>query len=342
MTRTLRLFSMLPTLLGITLIAFFVIRLAPGDPVLLMIGERGADSAQYQQMAERLGLNQPLPVQYLHFLVQALQGDLGTSIVSGNTVLDELIGRWPATIELGLIAVALALLVGVPAGVLAAIRRNSWLDRLVTVISLVGYSMPIFWLGLVLILGLSVTLGWTPVSGRLGIEYDVPARSGFLLLDTLFPEVLRAYGLAAFGSALQHLLLPALTMAAVPLAVFARVTRSSMLVVLGEDYIRTARAKGLSARQVIWKHALKNALLPVITVGGLFIVSAAIAGAILTESIFAWPGIGSYVISSVNARDYPAIQGSILLIGALVILVNASVDRVYSLADPKMRRATCA
>lgn len=341
MTRALRLFSLLPTVLGITLISFFVIRLAPGDPVLLMIGERGADSAQYQQMAERLGLNQSLPLQYLHFLMQAVQGDLGTSIVSGNTVLSELIGRWPATIELGLVAVGLALLVGVPAGVMAAIRRNSWLDRLVTVISLIGYSMPIFWLGLVLILALSVTLGWTPVSGRLGVEYEVQARSGFMLVDTLFPDVVQVYGLSAFGSALLHLLLPALTMAAVPLAVFARITRSSMLVVLGEDYIRTARAKGLTPYQVIWKHALKNALLPIITVGGLFIVSAAIAGAILTESIFAWPGIGSYIVSSVNARDYPVIQGSILLIGALVIGVNTAVDRAYSLADPKMRRVAC-
>lgn len=331
------LLGMLLTLFGITLIAFFVIRLAPGDPVLLMIGERGADQTQYLQMTERLGLNQVLPLQYLHFVSNALLGDLGTSLVSGRRVLSELLSRWPATMELGCTAVAIALLIGVPAGVLAAVRRNTWFDRLVTVVSLVGYSMPIFWLGLVLILLVSVSLGWTPVSGRLGIEFEVPPRSGFLLVDSLFPDVLQAYGLAAFASTLHHLLLPALTMAAVPLAVFARITRSSMLSVLTEDYIRTARAKGLAERQVIWRHAVRNALLPIITVGGLFFVSAAIAGAILTESIFGWPGIGSYVVSSVNARDYPVIQGSILLIGALVIMINRMVDRLYRLVDPKMR-----
>ncbi|WP_218571918.1 ABC transporter permease [Pseudomonas sp. SZ57] len=337
MARVQGLFGVLPTLLGISLIAFFVIRLAPGDPVLLMIGERGADQAQYAQMVERLGLDEALPLQYLHFIGNALLGDLGTSVVSGRTVLSEILSRWPATMELGFAAIAIALIVGVPAGVLAAVKRDTWFDRLVTVISLIGYSMPIFWLGLVLILMVSVLLGWTPVSGRLGIEYEVPVRTGFLLIDTVFPDVFRTYGLAAFFSAMHHLILPSLTMAAVPLAVFARITRSSMLYVLGEDYIRTARAKGLAERQVIWKHALKNALLPIITVGGLFFISAAIAGAILTESIFGWPGIGSYVVSSVNARDYPVIQGCILLIGVLVVVTNRAVDRLYRMANPKMR-----
>lgn len=337
MARVLSLFSVLPTMLGITLIAFFVIRLAPGDPVLLMVGERGADQALYLQMSERLGLGEAMPLQYLHFVGNALLGDFGTSIVSGRKVLSELMSRWLATMELGCAAVVIALLVGVPVGIAAAIRCNTWFDRLVTVVSLIGYSMPIFWLGLVLILVFSVSLGWTPVSGRLGIEFDVPERSGFLLIDSLFPDVLHTYGFGAYFSSLRHLLLPALTMSAVPLAAFARISRSSMLAVLSEDFIRTARAKGLAEHQVIWRHALRNTLLLIITVGGLFFVSAAVAGAILTESIFGWPGIGSYVVSSVNARDYPVIQGSILLIGALVIVTNRLVDRLYRLADPKMR-----
>lgn len=322
-TRFIRLFSILPTMFSITLVAFFAIRLVPGGPDLSMIGAGSTDQA--------------LPMKYLYFIGNALQGELGTSVVSGRPVLTELISRWPATVELGFSALSIALLVGILAGVLAAVRRNTWFDRLVTVISMVGYSMPTFWLGMVLILLLSVSLGLTPVSGRVGIEFEVPVRSGFLLVDSIFPDVLRVHGLAMFTSALHHLLLPAMTMAAVPLAVFARITRSSMVTILSEDYIRTARAKGLAEYKVIWRHALKNALSPIIAVGGLFFVSTVIAGAILTESVFGWPGIGSYLVSSVNARDYPVIQGSILLIGVLVLVTNRMVEKLYCFANPKMR-----
>lgn len=329
--------GMVFTLLSISLIAFFVVRAAPGDPVLLMVGERGADPQQYQQAVSRFGLDKPLAAQYLGFVARAGHGDLGTSIVTGKPVSAELLARWPASIELGVAAILIALLVGIPAGVMAAINRNGFFDYLVTISSLVGYSMPIFWLGLLLILSFSVVLGVTPVSGRLDILYDMEAVTGVMTVDTLMPVVIRQYGLDAFYSALHHLFLPALTMAAAPIAVFARMTRSSMIEVLAEDYIRTARAKGLAESRVIWLHALRNALLPIITVGGLFFVSAAVAGAILTETIFGWPGMGSYIVTSVSARDYPVIQGCILVVGLLVVLINTAVDMLYRVANPRLR-----
>lgn len=329
--------EILCTLTGITLIAFFVIRLAAGDPVLLMIGERGADPLQYREMAALLELDKPLAEQYLGFVSRMFQGDLGTSVVSGRPVITELLERWPATIELGVTAVFTALLIGIAAGVTAAVNRNCRIDYLVTVGSLIGYSMPIFWLGLLLILTFSVALDITPVSGRLDIVYDVPSVTGLMTIDTLLPATTEQYGMKAFYDCLLHLMLPALTMAAVPIAVFARMTRSSMIEVLSEDYIRTARAKGLSEARVIWLHALRNALLPIITVSGLFLVNAAITGAIMTETIFGWPGMGSYIVNSVYARDYPVIQGSILLIGGLVIITNSMVDLLYRVANPRMR-----
>jgi dipeptide transport system permease protein len=329
--------GLLSTLLGVTLIAFFVIRAAPGDPVLLMAGERGADAGQYHATAARLGLDKPLVGQYLSFVARAGRGDLGTSIVSGRAVGAELLAHWPASIELGLAAILTAALIGISAGVAAAVHQNRPVDYLVTAGSLLGYSMPIFWLGLLLILVFSVALGVTPVSGRIDTLYDVKPVTGFMTVDTLLPAATSSYGLAAFRSALRHLLLPTLTMAAVPVAVFARMTRSSMVGVLSEDYVRFARSKGLSESRVIWLHAMRNALLPIITVGGLFFVSAAIAGAILTESVFAWPGVGRYIVSSVYARDYPVIQGGILLVGVLVTVVNLVIDQLYRAADPRMR-----
>ncbi|NML18019.1 ABC transporter permease [Azohydromonas caseinilytica] len=332
-----RLGALTATLLGLTLLAFFLIRLAPGDPVSLLVGERGADAQQLEAAKHALGLDQPLARQYGSFVARALHGDLGQSIVSGRPVAAELGERWPATIELVLAAVALALALGIPAGVWAAVRRGSVADHLVNTVALVGYSMPVFWLGLLLILLLSVQLGLTPVSGRLGVEFEVPPVTGLLLVDALLPAVRERHGLAALGSALQHLLLPALTLAVMPMAVFARMTRASMLEVLGEDFIRAAWARGLSRRRVIWVHALRNALLPVITVGGLFFVSAAVAGSILVESLFGWPGLGSYLVGSVQARDYPVIQGAIVVVGLLVLATNAAVEGLYRAANPRLR-----
>ncbi len=323
---------LIPTFIGISIVAFGLIRLVPGDPVLLLIGERGADPAVYAEMRANLGLDQPLVVQYGKFLGNALKGDLGHSVVSKRPVLEEFWDRFPATVELGMVALGFAILLGIPLGILAAVKRNSPLDYVVMGSSLVGYSMPIFWWGLVLILIFSVTLGWTPVSGRIAIEFDIPARTGFLLLDAwLSPD-----GARAFFSALRHLILPAVAMGTIPLAVIARMTRSSMLEVIGEDYIRTAKAKGLPWRRVLFVHALRNAMIPVITVIGLMF-GTLVTGAILTETIFSWPGLGRWMVNSVTARDYPVIQGGILILAGLVVLINLGVDLLYAIVNPRIR-----
>lgn len=333
----LKLGTLLSTLLGITLVAFFVIRMAPGDPVLMMIGERGADPRQYREAVSRLGLDKPVARQYAGFVGRALKGDLGVSISSGRTVSDELLTRWPATIELGLAALVIALLVGIPLGALAAIRRDTVLDHLITAGSLAGYSIPSFWLGLMMILIFAVALNIAPVSGRLDTAFDIAKVTGFMLIDTLLAPTRAQYGLLAFYSAFHHLALPSLTLAAVPTAVFARMTRASMVDVLSEEYILVARAKGISPVRIIGVHALRNALLPVINVIGLSFLSLAVTGAIMTETIYGWPGIGSYIVSSVYARDYPVIQAVILLIGVVVILTNGAVDMLCRVANPRMR-----
>ncbi len=322
----------IPTLIGATVIAFGLIRLVPGDPVLHMIGERGASPEVYAEMRARYGLDRPLTTQYFLFLKNALNGDFGESIVSGQPVWHEFMDRFPATLELGLIALSLAVLIGIPLGVVAAVRRNSLFDYALMSVSLVGYSMPIFWWGLILILFFSVKLGLTPVSGRIDFAYDVPPWSGFLLID-----VWKAgEGWPAFKSALVHLVLPAIALGTIPLATVARMTRSSMLEVLGEDYMRTARAKGLSRMRVIFVHGLRNALVPVITVVGLM-AGSIVTGAVLTETIFSWPGIGRWLVESVLARDYPVVQSGILLISLAVIVVNLLVDVAYAWANPRLR-----
>ena len=322
----------IPTLIGISIVAFSLIRLIPGDPVLLLIGERGASPEVYAEMKAAYGLDKPLLVQYGTFVKNAATGDFGTSIKSGRPVLEEFSERFSATLELGVVALVLAVLIGIPMGVLAAVKRNSVFDYTLMTASLVGYSMPIFWWGLILILVFSVRFGLTPVSGRLDIAYDVPVWSGFLLIDVWKTSE----GLAAFRSALAHLILPAIALGTIPLAIVARMTRSSMLEVLGEDYMRTARAKGLGRSTVIFVHGLRNALVPVITVVGLM-AGTIVTGAVLTETIFSWPGIGRWLVESVQQRDYPVIQSGILLISLLVIVVNLLVDIAYAWANPRLR-----
>jgi dipeptide transport system permease protein len=331
-----RLAILIPTFLGVSIVAFGLIRLVPGDPVLAMIGERGATPETIARMRERLELDRPLPVQYGSFLRRAARGDLGESIVSHRPVLEELKDRFPATLELGLVAMLLAIAIGIPLGILAAIRRGTVLDYLTMGGSLVGYSMPIFWWGLILILIFSVKLGWTPVSGRIGVEFDVLPRTGFFLIDTWLTYGFSAEGRAAFKSVLGHLALPAVALGTIPLATIARMTRSSMLEVVGEDYIRTAKAKGLTGKRIVWVHALRNALIPIITVVGL-IFGGIVTGAILTETIFSWPGVGRWIVSSVTARDYPTVQGGILVIAGMIILINMAVDLVYAWANPRLR-----
>ncbi|AWN49497.1 peptide ABC transporter permease [Methylobacterium terrae] len=323
----------IPTFLGITLVAFFLIRLVPGDPIETMAGERGIDPARHAALRAEYGFDKPLLVQYGIYLERLAHGDLGRSISTKEPVVAEFASLFPATIELGVCAILFALLVGLPAGILAALRRNSVFDHGVMGLSLTGYSMPIFWWGLLLILLFSVQLGWTPVSGRIDVQYFIEPVTGFLLIDTLLSDES-----GAFASALSHLVLPAIVLGTVPLAVIARMTRSAMLEVLGEDYMRTARAKGLPAWRIVGLHALRNALIPVVTVIGLQ-VGVLFTGAILTETIFSWPGIGKWLIEAIGRRDYPVLQGGILLIGAVVMAVNLLVDLAYGLVNPRIRHA---
>ncbi len=324
---------LIPTFFGVTLLTFAMIRLIPGDPIELLVGERGIDPARHARLRAELGLDRPILEQYGIYIADVLQGDLGKSIVTKRPVLDEFLTLFPATIELSLCAILFALIVGLPVGILAGVRRGTVWDHTVMGVSLTGYSMPIFWWGLLLILLFSVNLQWTPVSGRISLVYFFEPVTGFMLIDSLLSGQA-----GAFKSAVRHLILPALVLGTIPLAVIARMTRSAMLEVLGEDYIRTARAKGLPPLRVIGLHALRNALIPVVTVIGLQ-VGVLLAGAILTETIFSWPGIGKWLIDSVGRRDYPSLQGGILLVATVIMTVNLIVDLLYGLINPRIRRA---
>ncbi len=326
-----RLSLVIPTFIGMTLLAFLLIRLVPGDPIETLAGERGIDAARHAKLLTEYGLDRPLFVQYGIYIGRVLHGDLGKSIITHEPVMSEFLALFPATIELATCAILFALLLGIPAGILAAVKRNSVFDHGVMATSLTGYSMPIFWWGLLLILLFSVQLGLTPVSGRIAVAYYIEPKTGFLLVDSLM-----AGEKGAFWSSLQHLILPAIVLGTNPLAVVARMTRSAMLEVLGEDYIRTARAKGLSPLRVVAVHALRNALIPVVTVIGLQ-VGVLFTGAILTETIFSWPGVGKWLIEAINRRDYPVLQGGMLLLGVVVMIVNLLVDVAYGVINPRIR-----
>ncbi|GAA6756063.1 peptide ABC transporter permease [Thermus sp. 2.9] len=327
-----RLLGLVPVLFGITLLVFLFLQLIPGDPAQAILGERGTPE-QLAALREKLGLNRPLYVQYLTFVRNVLTGDLGTSAVSTIPVAEELKRRWPATFELALAATLVAVVLGIPVGILAAVRKNSLLDTLSMSLSLVGVSMPVFWLGLLLVYLFAVNLHWLPTGGRLSTDLAVDFRpiTGFLLLDGLL-----ALKPGVFLDALRHLVLPALTLGTIPLAILTRITRSAMLEVLSQDYVRTARAKGLAERQVILKHALKNAFLPVVTIIGLQF-GTLLGGAILTETIFSWPGIGSYIYEGILNRDYPVVQAGVLVVATAFVLVNLLVDLSYALLDPRIQ-----
>ncbi len=328
-----RLGLVIPTFIGMTLLAFFLIRLVPGDPIETMAGERGIDAARHAALLTEYGLDKPILVQYGLYVGRVLQGDLGKSIITHEPVISEFLTLFPATVELAVCAILFALLLGLPAGIIAAVKRNSVFDHGVMATSLTGYSMPIFWWGLLLILLFSVQLGWTPVSGRISVKYFIEPTTGFLLVDAWMSDEK-----GAFVSTLQHLILPTVVLGTNPLAVVARMTRSAMLEVLGEDYIRTARAKGMSTWRVVGLHALRNALIPVVTVIGLQ-VGVLFTGAILTETIFSWPGVGKWLIEAISRRDYPVLQGGMLLLGVVVMVVNLTVDLTYGLINPRIRQA---
>ena len=329
-----RLGLVIPTFIGITLLTFIFVHLIPGDPVMIMAGERGLSPERHAYLMAELGLDKPLWQQYLNYLNGIMHGDLGISLKSRIPVWDEFLPRFKATLELGICAMIFAVSVGIPVGVLAAVKRGSIFDHTAISVSLAGYSMPIFWWGIMLIMLVSVKLDLTPVSGRLADSVfldDSYPLTGFMLLDTLF------WGEEGdFLDALHHIILPAIVLGTIPLAVIVRMTRSAMLEVLGEDYIRTARAKGLSRARVILIHALRNAMLPVVTVIGLQ-VGTMLAGAILTETIFSWPGLGRWLIDALQRRDYPVVQGGVLLIATMIIFVNLLVDVLYGIVNPRIR-----
>jgi dipeptide transport system permease protein len=313
----------IPTFLALMFLTFAAIRLVPGDPVEVRTGEHGMSPERLAYFRHELGLDQPVWKQFLSYVWRLVHGDFGVSLSSQDKVLTEFLTLFPATLELSFFAMLFAIAIGVPAGALAAVKRGGFYDQALMTVSLFGYSMPIFWWGLLLIMFVSVRLGLLPVSGRIDlINYSFDQPTGFMTIDALLSDQP-----GAFLDALRHLILPAIVLG---------MTRSSMLEVLSEDYVRTARAKGLSPTRVIGVHALRNALLPVVTVIGLSI-SSLMAGAVLTETIFSWPGVGHWLIDSIGRRDYPALQGGVLLISAVVVLVNLIVDLVYGAIDPRIR-----
>ena len=329
-----RLALTLPTFFALMFVTFVMIRLVPGDPIEVRRGERGITPERLEQLRHEMGLDQPVWKQFGDYVWAILHGDFGTSIVSKTPILHEFATLFPATLELTFCAMLFAIVLGIPAGVIAASRRGGIYDQSLMGLALTGYSMPIFWWGLILILVMSNTLGLTPVSGRVDlIKFYYEPVTNFMLIDSLLSGQK-----GAFRDALHHLILPTIVLGTVPLAVIARMTRSAMLEVLEEDYVRTARAKGLSTFRIIGVHALRNALIPVVTVIGLQI-GGLLAGAVLTETIFSWPGVGKWLVESIGRRDYPALQGGIMLISTVVITVNLIVDLLYGLINPRIRHA---
>lgn len=327
-----RLALTIPTFIALMFVTFVAIRLVPGDPVEVRVGERGISAERLAMFRHELGLDQPVWKQFVDYVWQLLHGDFGVSLATNQKVLTEFAALFPATLELALAAMLFAALIGLPAGTIAAARRGSAYDQALMGLSVTGYSMPIFWWGLLLIMLVGERWGLTPVSGRIDlIQYYFEPVTGFMTIDAWLSGQA-----GALTDALHHLVLPAIVLGTVPLAVIARMTRSSMLEVLGEDYVRTARAKGLPAWRVIGLHALRNALIPVVTIIGLQ-VGTLMAGAVLTETIFSWPGVGKWLIESISRRDYPALQGGVMLISMVVILVNLVVDLTYGLINPRIR-----
>lgn len=324
-----RLLALIPVLLGVSLLVFSLVRMIPGDPVIVMLGER-ARPQDIERVREQMGFNRPIHIQYLEWMGRVLRGDLGNSIINRTPVMDELKQRLPATIEMIIGGMLIGVTVGVSVGILSAIKRNSWLDVVSMFGALIGVSMPIYWLALVLIYVLAVNCSVFPPSARLDVELTVVHRMGFMLIDTLLMSDFKL-----FLNALWHLILPSFVLSTVIMPIVARLTRSSMLEVLRQDYVRTARAKGLREWAVIVRHALKNALLPVVTVVGLQLGSL-LGGALLTETIFSWPGMGLWTYRAILGRDYPIVQGAVLVSATIYIFVNLIVDISYAYLDPRI------
>lgn len=327
-----RLALTIPTFVALMFVTFMLLRMVPGDPIEVRRGERGISPERLAELRHEMGLDQSTVKQFLDYVWAILHGDFGTSIISKTPITHEFFTLFPATLELSICAGLFAILLGIPAGVIAAVKRGKFFDQALMTTALTGYSMPIFWWGLVLILLFSNTLHLTPVSGRVDlVKFYYPQHTGLLLVDSLIwgPS-------GAFKDVVKHLILPTIVLGTLPLAVIARMTRSSMLEVLEEDYVRTARAKGLSPLRVVGIHALRNAFIPVVTAIGLQ-VGSLLAGAVQTETIFSWPGVGHWLINSIARRDYPALQGGIMLIAVMVIVVNLLLDLTSGLLNPRVR-----
>ncbi|MEJ7841042.1 MAG: ABC transporter permease [Rubrobacter sp.] len=325
-----RILQLIPVLFGVSLVVFFMVRAIPGDPAQILLGQTATPEA-VREIRTRLGLDEPVVVQYLLFLRDAATGDLGDSIVTGQPVTTTLLEKFPATLELALAALLFAVVIGVPIGVIAAVRQYSLLDRITSVIALTGVSMPIFWLAMVFVVIFTVNLELLPFPGRVGNEVSFTSYTGIYTLDTLI-----TFNLLAFWDVLKHLIMPAVALGTIPMAVITRMTRSSMLEVMNEDYVRTARAKGVVPWRVVFRHALRNAMLPTVTVIGLQF-GLLMGGAILTETIFTWNGIGEFAIQSIDGRDYAGIQGVVLYGAVFFVLINLLVDVLYAVLDPRVR-----
>jgi peptide/nickel transport system permease protein len=326
-----RLLHLVPVLLGVSLIAFLMLAATPGDPVDIMLGEQQASVAQREALRHDMGLDLPLPQRFGHFLKSAVSGDFGTSYFHRRPVAEVIAERLPATIELTLVSLIVALVVAIPLGVLAAVKKDGWLDRAATVTSLLGVSLPGFWFGLLLILFFGVTLHVLPVSGRSDVAIGVAPVTHFLLVDTLL-----AGNWQAFRSTVAHLAMPALTLGLPMAAVLMRVTRASMLEVLRQDYVTFAQAKGLAPMRVLFRHALKNALIPTVTVAALE-VGSLLGGSMIVETVFGWPGLGRVVVDSISTRDFPLIQAAVLLYAVTYVLLNFLADLLYTVVNPRVR-----
>lgn len=316
-------------LFAVSIIIFLLVRFIPGDPARTMAGEH-ASKEILDEMRKKWGLDKPVWEQYIIWLKYAIRGDFGRSILTHESVLTEILQRFPNTLELSIFAMIFATAIGITMGIISAIKRYTLFDYVAMFIALFGVSMPIFWLAIMLVLLFSIKLNLLPTGGRLSVLYSIKPITHLYLIDSLI-----TFNLGAFFDALKHLILPSIALGTIPMAFIARITRSSMLNVISQDYIRTARAKGLSERTVIMKHALRNALIPILTSAGTEFAML-MGGAVLTETIFYWPGLGTYIVQAVNARDYPAIQGAVIFVAFVVAVVNLIVDVLYAYIDPRI------
>lgn len=328
-----RILMLIPVLLGVSIIVFLIMRVFSPDPAPIVLGQHATQQA-IEEWRQANGLNDPIYLQYFHFLTGALIGDLGTSYYTKTPVIKEIFARFPATIELALVAIIIASFFGILIGVISAVKKNSLVDNAGMLLALVGVSMPIFWLGILLIILFSGSLHWLPSNGRINPLLQPIHITGLYLIDSLL-----TWNKSTFVDAIKHLILPASALAMYSMAIITRMTRSSMLDTLQQDFIRTARAKGIPEGKVIYKHALRNGLIPIVTVIGLQLGSL-LGGAVLTETVFSWPGIGAYTVASILKSDFPVVQGVVLLVAAIFVLMNLVVDVIYAFLDPRIKYST--